>query len=31
MAQAAYENGRRDANEAIANVLEKLAESTITA
>ncbi len=24
MAQAAYENGRRDANEAIANVLEKL-------
>jgi UDP-N-acetylglucosamine--N-acetylmuramyl-(pentapeptide) pyrophosphoryl-undecaprenol N-acetylglucosamine transferase len=31
MAQAAYENGRRDANEAIANVLEKLVESTITA
>jgi UDP-N-acetylglucosamine--N-acetylmuramyl-(pentapeptide) pyrophosphoryl-undecaprenol N-acetylglucosamine transferase len=27
MAQAAYENGRRDANEAIANVLEKLAGS----
>jgi UDP-N-acetylglucosamine--N-acetylmuramyl-(pentapeptide) pyrophosphoryl-undecaprenol N-acetylglucosamine transferase len=31
MAQAAYENGRRDANESIANVLEKLVESTITA
>ncbi|MDB5762692.1 MAG: murG [Herminiimonas sp.] len=28
MAQAAYENGRRDANEAIANVLEKLAGSS---
>ena len=27
MAVAAYENGRRDANEAIANVLEKLAGS----
>jgi len=27
MAQAAYENGRRDANDAIANVLEQLAES----
>jgi UDP-N-acetylglucosamine--N-acetylmuramyl-(pentapeptide) pyrophosphoryl-undecaprenol N-acetylglucosamine transferase len=27
MAEAAYENGRRDANEAIANVLEKLTES----
>lgn len=26
MAQAAYDNGRRDANEAIANVLEKLTE-----
>jgi UDP-N-acetylglucosamine--N-acetylmuramyl-(pentapeptide) pyrophosphoryl-undecaprenol N-acetylglucosamine transferase len=27
MAEAAYQNGRRDANEAIANILEKLAES----
>ena len=27
MAEAAYENGRRDANDAIANVLEKLAGS----
>lgn len=27
MAEAAYENGRRDANEAIANVLEELAEN----
>jgi UDP-N-acetylglucosamine--N-acetylmuramyl-(pentapeptide) pyrophosphoryl-undecaprenol N-acetylglucosamine transferase len=31
MALAAYENGRRDANEAIANVLEKLAGSASTA
>jgi UDP-N-acetylglucosamine--N-acetylmuramyl-(pentapeptide) pyrophosphoryl-undecaprenol N-acetylglucosamine transferase len=31
MAQAAYENGRRDANEEIANVLEKLAGSASTA
>jgi UDP-N-acetylglucosamine--N-acetylmuramyl-(pentapeptide) pyrophosphoryl-undecaprenol N-acetylglucosamine transferase len=27
MAQAAYENGRREANEAIADVLENLAGS----
>ncbi|MES2534565.1 MAG: undecaprenyldiphospho-muramoylpentapeptide beta-N-acetylglucosaminyltransferase [Pseudomonadota bacterium] len=31
MAQAAYENGRRDANEAIADVLENLAGLTKTA
>ena len=30
MAQAAYENGRRDANEAIATILEKLAGVTDT-
>ena len=28
MAQAAYDNGRRDANQAIADVLEKFTEST---
>ena len=30
MAQAAYDNGRRDANEAIAAILEKLAGTTGT-
>ena len=31
MAEAAYRNGRRDANEAIANILEKLAETPMKA
>ena len=31
MAQAAYDNGRRDANEAIADILEKLAATPRTA
>jgi UDP-N-acetylglucosamine--N-acetylmuramyl-(pentapeptide) pyrophosphoryl-undecaprenol N-acetylglucosamine transferase len=31
MARAAYRNGRRDANEAIADILEKLAGTATTA